>query len=150
MKENNNDQNEIYPMFPSGEWEGFYLYGQENEKHMMVFSLNFKDDTIEGSGHDDIGFFNWGGSYDVINKTCSMVKIYPNYTIEYDGNVNENGITGSWKSEIDLSNYSSEVVSKIQDAIKNKIIGSFNIWPKHKDVSLESEDPNYEAIEFII
>lgn len=103
---------ETHPLFPSGEWTGFYKYkgGFDNKRHVMSFVLNFQSSLVTGSGGDDVGPFNWEGQYDVKALKCKMVKYYFSHVVHYDGHADENGIWGTWK----ISDYCT---------------GEFHIWP---------------------
>ncbi len=104
---------ETHPLFPSGDWEGFYTYafGPGAERHPMVFHLDFKNGTVNGAGSDDIAPFRWRGHYDKEALRCQMTKYYASHTVFYDGQVDENGIWGRWT----IGGYFS---------------GGFHIWPK--------------------
>ena len=58
------DGQEIHPLFPSGEWEGFYTYEMrpKADRHEMHSMLDFKNNMVKGSGGDDVGRFSWKGS----------------------------------------------------------------------------------------
>ena len=103
---------ETHPLFPSGEWEGFYTYafGPDADRHKMSFQLDFKKNLISGSGSDDIGGFSFKGTYDTKIMKCSMSKHYAAHTVLYEGSVDENGIWGTWTLEWGR--------------------GGFHIWPK--------------------
>lgn len=108
----NNNLQETHPLFPSGEWEGFYIYTiLSGHRGKMAFSLNFKDGIVEGSGSDNVGAFNWRGDYDKEGLRCRMTKYYASHTVFYDGHVDENGIWGTW-------------------TISEHWKGGFHIWPK--------------------
>ena len=109
MAKNNKLNLEQHPLFPSGEWEGFYSY-TPSDKHQMKTSLIFKKCTIKGLGSDDIGEFTWKGIYNKDELTCSLEKRYKNHSVNYSGNIDENGIWGQW-------NIDSEK-------------GGFHLWPK--------------------
>lgn len=104
---------EHHPLFPSGEWEGFYTMqmGPGAEQHKMQFTLNFKNHIVKGAGGDDVGSFSWKGKYDTEELVCNMTKFYQTHTVDYKGEVDENGIWGVWT----IDQFSS---------------GGFHIWPK--------------------
>lgn len=104
---------ETNPLFPSGEWEGFYTheFGPHARRHLMSFTLTFKNGTVSGSGIDDINYFSWRGKYDTEKLRCWMQKLYPSHLVFYDGHVDENGIWGSWE-------------------IPPYYRGGFHLWPK--------------------
>jgi hypothetical protein len=127
----NNDQEplkalenlETNPLFPSGEWEGFYThaFGSDARRHMMSFALTFKNGNVSGSGIDDVTRFIWRGSYDTEKLRCWMQKRYPSHTVFYDGYVDQNGIWGTWE----IPPYDR---------------GGFHIWPKGLSEGLAIED----------
>lgn len=117
---------EQHPLFPSGPWEGFYVYqmGGGGRKHKMDFQLDFTGGQLCGSGSDDIGGFGWSGSYCTERLYCEMTKQYFGaHSVWYQGKVDENGIWGIW-------------------LIPPFCKGGFHIWPK----SLGSEEENAEAV----
>lgn len=105
---------ELHPHLPSGEWEGFYTYhmGPDAEQHPMHFTLNFNNDIILGNGSDDVGGFSWKGFYDKTGMTCGMTKAYISHEVSYQGNIDEQGIWGTWTMAF--------------------MKGGFHIWPKTK------------------
>lgn len=127
----NNDQEplkaleklETNPLFPSGEWEGFYTYafGSDAYRNMMSFALTFKNGKVSGSGVDNVSRFIWRGSYDTEKLRCWMQKRYPSHIVVYDGYVDQNGIWGTWE-------------------IPPHDRGGFHIWPKGLSENLTVED----------
>ena len=111
-----------HPLFPSGEWEGFYVYGQGlgNGQHKMFSFLEFRNGGVEGDGYDDVAAFIWSGVYDTELMTCKMTKRYTTHTVFYDGRVDENGIWGTW--------------------IIQRYKGGFHIWPKKTPVDVAEEE----------
>lgn len=97
MSDSTNIQ-ETHPLFPSGDWEGFYTYhqGPDAHRHMKQFTLEFRDKVAAGRGSDDVGAFRWKGVYDTETLRCHLTKFYTTHTVEYDGYVDENGIWGKW------------------------------------------------------
>ena len=117
-----NNASETHPLFPSGEWEGFYTYAQGPgaEQFKMYFSLNFANNEVSGGGSDNVGPFVWKGIYDTQGLWCKMTKYYATHTVFYDGNVDENGIWGSWE----IPPWSK---------------GGFHLWPKKNEESAQVE-----------
>ena len=111
----NTDKNyETHPLFPSGEWEGFYTYPApfSGHKGTMSFYLLFHNATVEGEGMDEVGKFVWKGSYNTQLMTCQITKYYyGKHSVHYNGQVDENGIWGNWRIVGDWN-------------------GGFHIWPK--------------------
>lgn len=114
---------EKHPLFPSGEWEGFYTYnfGPDARRYTMSLALTFKNKKVSGSGVDSVNRFNWRGSYDTEQLRCWMHKKYPSHTVFYDGYVDQNGIWGTWE----IPPYDR---------------GGFHIWPKGLSDGLTVED----------
>ena len=108
---------ETHPLFPSGEWEGFYTYsfGPSADQHKMAFFLDFQNNLVKGTGSDDVGGFFWEGSYDKESLTCKVIKSYATHTVSYRGHVDENGIWGTWEMAF--------------------LKGGFHIWPKGNEES---------------
>lgn len=115
---------ETHSLFPSGEWEGFYTmeFGPHARRHTMSFTLTFKNQTVSGSGIDDVHRFTWEGKYDTEQLRCWMVKCYPSHAVFYDGRVDENGIWGTWE----IPPYGR---------------GGFHLWPKglSEDIALQDK-----------
>ena len=90
---------EQHPFLPSGDWEGFYTHelGPRADKFEMDIFLNFRGGIISGGGDDHVGIFSWRGTYDLKKLVCVMIKDYQTHIVEYSGNVDENGIWGTWK-----------------------------------------------------
>ncbi len=112
---------ETHPLFPSGDWTGFYNFSWSKDKHMMDFQLNFNNGTVLGRGTDDVAPFHWKGTYDTKILICNMVKFYPSHTVLYNGYVDENGIWGTW-------------------SIGSNFTGGFHLWPKAKGEAVEVEE----------
>jgi len=104
---------EHHPYFPSGIWDGFYLYasGPQSHRYEMYFYLDFTDGNVTGSGSDNVGSFTWNGSYDAKTFAVKLVKHYSSHVVHYDGMADESGIYGRWS---------------ILDANS----GGFHIWPR--------------------
>lgn len=110
------------PYFPSGKWQGFYLYssGPDAARHRMDFTLNFRDGNITGSGSDDVGGFSWRGTYDVSTLSVHMVKQYASHTVDYQGMADTTGIYGTWSMTF--------------------MKGGFHIWPKQDNRESKEEE----------
>jgi hypothetical protein len=121
-KEQDKERQETHPLFPSGEWEGFYTYatGPGEDRHDMHLMLNFKDNLVTGSGGDDVGSFSWKGSYNKEQLECKMTKRYSTHSVFYKGQADENGIWGLWEMEW--------------------LKGGFHIWPKASSQNEEAEE----------
>ncbi|MDO1451069.1 hypothetical protein Q0590_32645 [Rhodocytophaga aerolata] len=117
---------EMHPLFPSGEWEGFYSY-YPGDKHLMQCSFTFCNALITGRGNDDIGSFSWKGVYNTAVLSCSMTKFYSSHTVFYTGEVDENGIWGNW----DI------------DGIWR---GGFHLWPKTKQENQHAQKVEIETL----
>lgn len=142
MASTDNQPSESHRFFPSGDWEGFYLYQNDGEKHSMNFSLDFKKGIVSGRGSDDVGGFSWKGTYNSESFTVQMTKQYGTHTIEYSGHADENGIWGKWTYGTDdsMKQLSPELVKNIMEAFADKMNGGFHIWPRQNEQSsVESE-----------
>ena len=100
-----------HPLFPSGEWEGFYLDPRVPGKGQMNLFLHFSDGLVTGRGTDPVGGFSFSGHYNAEGLFCVMTKSYATHEVFYDGRADENGIWGTWSIQGDFS-------------------GGFHIWPK--------------------
>lgn len=136
MEGKKDQSEELHPLFPSGDWEGFYKYPYAfMQSGQMAFFLNFKAGLVTGGGSDPVGAFTWKGSYDTKALTCQMTKQYSSHTVSYTGHVDENGIWGTWQ----IGSYTK---------------GGFHIWPKkgeNEEVVVETleevEEKEVEALE---
>lgn len=126
MTSNQNDRTETHPLLPSGDWEGFYVYGPGQEQHRMDIVLHFQNKSIDSGGSDDIGAFSWTGQYDVDALICKMTKTYARHTVEYSGQIDENGIWGNW-------------------FILPYMKGGFHIWPKAQEEQEEETEKQVEV-----
>lgn len=124
---------ETHPLFPSGDWEGFYLYrsGPDAERHPMRCRLNFADGKVTGGGSDDVGAFSWRGVYSTTEMHCRMLKQYATHVIFYDGRVDENGIFGTWSQGDFFS-------------------GGFHLWPREDGKEVEALALAAEAGEMVV
>lgn len=78
----------------SGEWTGYYNYGDSLPPHMMDLRLHFHAGSLTGHGMDDIGKFTVGGTFG--STDCSWTKTYLFHTIAYVGFIEEGRIWGTW------------------------------------------------------
>lgn len=118
---------EQHPLFPSGEWEGFYTYTSGyGRKEQMEIVLNFTDGIISGGGTDPVGGFEWSGNYDTRQETCTIVKQYHGqHSVYYNGYADENGIWGNW-------------------SIHSYWNGHFHIWPKKTNSNQQEQTEKKE------
>ncbi|MEZ4981008.1 MAG: hypothetical protein R2769_05365 [Saprospiraceae bacterium] len=134
---------ELHPLVPSGEWEGFYCYHYTPEQHKMDIELNFKESIVSGSGSDDVAPFTWKGNYDLEKFKLEMIKYYPTHQVFYKGDIDENGIWGVWQIVMNFPNISKRHLDMFLQVMGDDLKGGFHIWPKKK-----AEDSNSEEIEF--
>ena len=90
---------ESHPNLPSGEWEGLYKYPDLlsfQSPGKMSFVMDFHSGHILGFGSDVEGGYTWKGTYDLKTMTCLLTKSYTAHDIEYEGNIDDNGIWGFW------------------------------------------------------
>ncbi|WP_062061417.1 hypothetical protein [Aquimarina longa] len=139
---------ETHHFFPSGHWEGFYCYSDSPKQHKMAIELCFTNNTISGSGIDDVAPFTWKGNYNLDSFKVEMIKTYATHQISYKGDADENGIWGIWNDLTDLSkHFSPKMIENImQSSLKLKMKGGFHIWPK-KSSSNHNEAVEKQAIE---
>jgi hypothetical protein len=109
-------------LLPGGQWEGFYSYHGNTQKHKMDMELNFSNLSISGSGVDDVGTFIWEGKYDLTEYKSKLVNQYQTHKVHYNGSIDENGIWGIWELFMDFYTLS----------------GGFHIWPKKQYQDIES------------
>jgi len=137
------EQLETHPLLPSGEWEGFYRYNDGSQtQHKMTNELTFQHGVVTGSGLDSHGPYNWKGNYDLGAMRVSMTKSYSSHIVLYAGDVDENGIWGTWEIPYDLGD---KFNPEVTEYVKNKFCrGGFHLWPKKgekKSEALEAEEP---------
>ncbi len=131
-----NQETETHPLLPSGEWVGFYCYHHNSEQYKMLIELFFSNSVVSGSGVDDVSSFTWTGKYDLENFKIAMTKHYSTHTVEYKGDIDENGIWGIWEINHDFSKVPQHLVPSIKEAFKNDLTGGFHIWPKKSEKAL--------------
>lgn len=112
---------EAHPQLPSGEWEGFYCYNYSPRQHKMSIELLFANSIVSGFGVDDVSAFTWEGMYDIEDFKIQMTKSYLSHEVEYKGDIDENGIWGTWQ----IGNPSSGLLTVMT--------GGFHIWPKKSE-----------------
>ena len=89
------EQNEIDDRFPSGEWTGFYLQPDSNERNGMNCHLQFVADAISGGGDDPVGQYTIRGAYNTRTAECSWLKQYlGQHAVTYVGEARAGGIVG--------------------------------------------------------
>lgn len=138
------NKEELHPLLPSGDWEGFYCYHHNPEQHKMVIELNFSNSLVSGSGVDDVSLFTWTGNYDVEEYKIQMVKHYATHNVIYKGDIDENGIWGVWEIAYDSSKFSPILLATIKEAFKNDLTGGFHIWPRK--IKVESNSISTEEL----
>lgn len=128
-----NTETEQHPNLPSGEWEGLYKYPSAMqgmfEEGKMAFVIDFCNGGIIGFGSDQVGGYTWKGRYDTDTEQCWMTKSYTTHDIEYEGNVDKNGIWGFWLTGHD------------------RFKGTFHIWPKGREVEAVAEKKKESVVE---
>jgi len=85
-------------VYPSGQWEGFWVQEQFGCQPMTAFTLAFLSGEITGGGKDIIGRFTFTGSYDIRSGEIVMMKQYiGKHRVLYQGNPDGEGcIQGTW------------------------------------------------------
>jgi len=98
------------PLFPSGQWVGFYTYSTKSRKYLMDLQLEFSKGVIHGEGADGVGFFVIAGHYSEKDRECNWDKTYVGrHTVAYQGFREGKGIWGTWSMP--------------------RLKGGFHIWP---------------------
>ena len=85
-------------MYPSGEWEGFWVQERFGCQPMTAFTLTFTHGEISGGGKDIVGRFTFTGTYDIRNGELVMMKQYiGKHRVLYRGLPDgEGSIQGTW------------------------------------------------------
>ncbi len=126
ISQSSSPTSEMHPLFPSGEWEGFFSY-YIGDKHVMHCFYSFHQGVVTGTGSDEIGPFTWKGTYSTEALNCSMTKFYSTHTVFYKGEVDENGWWGYWEM--------------------NGGRGGFHLWPtKTKGENHQAQQMEIEAL----
>jgi len=141
---NQNQQEEMSPLLPSGDWDGFFCYNHSPQQYKMVIELAFGNNLISGSGVDDVAPFTWLGNYDLDNYKISMTKSYNTHKVYYLGNVDENGIWGTWKITLDHYDLPTGLKDMLNQAFKKEHNGGFHIWPKKQKSEVNSNETSKE------
>jgi len=128
----NEQEAELHPLLPSGDWIGFYCYNHIANQHKMVVDLHFSQSIITGSGVDDVSPFTWTGTYDIDLFKAEMTKHYATHTVLYKGDIDENGIWGTWEIVYDYSMFPPSIAETLKEAIRGNMTGGFHIWPKKR------------------
>jgi hypothetical protein len=88
------------PLFPTGQWVGFYTYGGGSDRFMMDLALEFFNGKMGGEGADGIGLFVIDGRYSEKDRECFWDKTYVGaHTVKYHGFREGKGIWGTWTLE---------------------------------------------------
>jgi hypothetical protein len=85
-------------MYPSGEWEGFWVQEHYGRQPMAAFRLRFAGGEVAGGGTDVIAAFTFRGTYDERTGAVVMVKQYAGrHRVTYRGTPDgEGSIAGTW------------------------------------------------------
>jgi hypothetical protein len=78
----------------SGDWIGYYTYGDGQAHHTMELNLSLAGGLLSGRGIDDVGGFTISGTCS--ESACSWTKTYGTHSIEYEGSLDEGRIWGTW------------------------------------------------------
>ncbi len=108
---------ETDPRFPSGPWVGYFLQREIPGRHLMELHLTFHHGNMRGEGRDWVGRFTIRGRYDLDTGKCYWTKRYTGrHDVFYQGFNEGKGIWGVW-----------EIPSP---AFVAPLRGGFHIWPK--------------------
>jgi hypothetical protein len=85
-------------MYPSGQWDGFWVQEHYGRQPMTAFALHFTDGEVTGGGRDVIGRFTFTGAYNVRTGEVVMMKQYVGrHRVLYRGAPDGEGcIQGTW------------------------------------------------------
>ena len=115
------------PRFPSGAWTGFFLQYWMPGRHTTNLQLTCRDGQLTGVGRDWVGQYTITGSYDLDSGQCEWIKKYVGrHSIAYKG-VNEGrGIWGVYE------------LKQLWGLFTDR--GGFHIWPEGTDSGMESDE----------
>ena len=109
------EQKEVDPRFPSGPWKGFWLQqGISGRQWMRDIALTFADGRISGQGTDSVGEFVFRGRYSLDDGKVTLFKRYVGaHEVIYQGCNEGDGmwLWGTWQ-------------------IRPRDRGGFHIWPQ--------------------
>jgi hypothetical protein len=100
----------------------------------MEIELEFKDRILTGSGVDDVAPFTWSGNYSLDKMKIDLIKKYTTHPVFYKGDIDENGIWGTWEMRMNSKN---PFIEKLYQKIGT---GGFHIWPKQKEVDKKQKE----------
>ena len=85
-------------MYPSGQWEGFWVQEYWGRQAMTPFFLRFADGKVSGEGKDVVGRFTFTGISDEGTGLLRLVKQYiGRHSVLYVGQPDgEGSILGTW------------------------------------------------------
>ena len=85
-------------MYPSGQWEGFWVQERWGRQAMTPFFLTFAGGNVTGKGKDIIGKFVFTGEYDEATGQVRLIKKYlGKHSVLYIGQPDgEGSIQGTW------------------------------------------------------
>jgi hypothetical protein len=110
-------------MYPSGEWDGFWVSEWLGRRPMASFRLQFRDGEVTGSGVDVVGRFVIAGSYDRKDGAVTFVKQYlGQHKVVYRGRPDgEGSIGGEW------------AITEVYGGVSHTTRGPFLLRPKLPD-----------------
>lgn len=85
-------------MYPSGQWDGFWVQDRWGRQAMTPFFLRFADGHVTGEGKDVVGRFTFAGEYDESTGQVHLIKQYiGRHRVLYVGSPDgEGSIQGTW------------------------------------------------------
>ncbi len=87
-------------MYPSGQWEGFWVQESYGRQAMTPFFLTFARGKVSGKGVDILSPFVFSGEYDETTGVIRLVKQYVGkrkHSVVYNGQPDgEGSILGTW------------------------------------------------------
>ncbi len=108
---------ETDPRFPSGPWVGFFLQKENPGRHLMELRLTFHHGDMRGEGRDWVGHFTIRGRYDLDTGKCYWTKRYVGrHDVFYQGYNEGKGIWGVWEFPVRMAFMFPR--------------GGFHIWPE--------------------
>lgn len=100
----------------------------------LIFSLG----TVYGGGVDDVAPFTWKGKYDLENYKLEMTKTYATHQVYYRGDIDENGIWGTWEMMDLFERVPQHMLGSLKQALAHLLRGGFHIWPKKNAKNVHS------------
>lgn len=136
MDDNEPQNVETDPRFPTGQWTGFFLQYWFPGRHATNLWMTFRGGHLTGAGRDRVGAYTAVGSYNTDTGRCEWTKRYDGrHSVAYRGVNDGSGIRGVWE------------LRQLGGLFTDR--GGFHLWPEGTDVA-EEADRTEEAVQALM